>query len=113
MARVLIVEDDAQLSRAIARGLDAWYAVVEVADVAEALRALEGGGIDGIVCDWNIGEESGLELVAHVAFEFPHVRRVLMSGSTPSPMERARLYECDAEFLRKPFQMAALLAALK
>jgi DNA-binding response OmpR family regulator len=61
--RLLVVEDEADLADAIARGLRRHGYAVDVAGGAmTAEEKLRGNGYDLAILDWNLGDGSGLEL---------------------------------------------------
>jgi CheY-like chemotaxis protein len=80
---VLVVEDDEAVARVTRRQL--LYLGCEaaiVANVGQALRALERNEFDAVVTDYDLGEATtGLDLLERLAKEWPQIGRVLYSGS--------------------------------
>src|SRR5256885_10788939 len=103
MASILLVEDEAELARLVARELEAaGYEVERVGDGEAALRAVERGAPDLIVLDWMLPGLDGLEVL----------RRVRAHSAVPVLMLTARAEEVDRvvglevgadDYLTKPF----------
>lgn len=107
-ARVLLVEDNALVRRALARTLHTiGCAVVEAAGVDEARRLLDSGLQPSVLLtDIRMGGAlDGVELARWAAAHRPEVRVLLQSGHTD-----ARSLEFPV--LRKPFGMDELQDAL-
>lgn len=83
MSRLLLVEDDAVLLRAIVRCVRRHIPVVTATTATEALAILDGGDIAGILTDHDLGdkERTGAWLLAQAQVGHPHVRRILMTGN--------------------------------
>ncbi len=78
-ARILIVDDDPALRRAMLRMLRG-FEVATAETAADALRILGEGAFDAILTDFGIPGTDGLELLLEVEATYPTVRRYLMSG---------------------------------
>lgn len=80
MARLLVVDDEALLRRALRRTLErAGHEVVEAADVASARELLSRtDGIELVFCDVGLPGESGLELVR--SLEGSDIASVMLTG---------------------------------
>jgi DNA-binding response OmpR family regulator len=113
MPTILLVEDEIELARVIARELaNAGYRVIHVADGAAALRSLAQEPPDLVVLDWMLPQVDGLEVL----------RRLRGSSSVPVLMLTARSQEVDRviglelgadDYLTKPFGMRELLARVR
>lgn len=79
MPRILVVDDDPALRRALVRVLRA-AEVVPVVSAEEALVALSGSPFDAILTDYGIEPTDGVALLGEVARAYPTLRRYLMSG---------------------------------
>lgn len=110
--RVLLVEDDEGL-----RGLfrivlgRAGVEVTPASCGAEAIRLVEGGlGFDLLLTDVSMPGMSGVELAARVAERIiPPPRVLYLSGSRLDDLD----LPADAHMLQKPFEPAALVAAVR
>jgi putative two-component system response regulator len=80
-ARILLVDDEAQVRRALRRILmRAGYSVAEAGDVAQAREILRAEPPELIFCDVNMPGESGLELVRSAAAEYPDIVVIMLTG---------------------------------
>src|SRR4029077_18390620 len=112
LPHVLVVEDDRQISRLVARYLEANDCRVSIAaDGREMERALAASRIDLIVLDLMLPGEDGLSLC----------RRLRMSSQIPIVMLTARSEDVDRilglemgadDYLAKPFNPRELLARI-
>jgi two-component system response regulator VanR len=111
--RVLVVEDEADLADAVARGLREWSMAVDVAgDGEEALRSLGLFRYDVVVLDRDLPRVSGDEVCRRL-IERPDRPRVLMltaAGSVGDVVDGFALGADD--YLRKPFDFAELVARI-
>jgi CheY-like chemotaxis protein len=109
--RVLVVDDDALVVRAIARTLSTAHEVVSVTSAIDALTRLEAdAGFDVIVCDLMMPEMSGMDLHEHVSRAWPRLasRMVFLTGGAFTPQARAFLDRVPNQRLDKPFDPVVL-----
>lgn len=109
--RILVVDDHSEICELIAEVLrEDGHVVVSADSGAQARALLEGGErADVVLADVRMPGVGGAALVRWIrASEHRHVRVVLMSASPPP---RDVQGEADA-FLPKPFELAALVAAV-
>ena len=115
---LLLVEDDANLRKALARALDGrGFAVAAVASCSEALRHLaptenERAPLRFAVVDLRLPDGSGLDLVPVFLDRLPALRVVVLTGwgSIATALRALRLGAVD--FLAKPVEVDALVRAL-
>jgi CheY-like chemotaxis protein len=113
--RILLVDDDALVGRALTRLLRAEYEVVYRQHAREALQLLERGErFDVMLCDIVMPGMNGMELYDAVRERAPDMlgRIVFLSGATHVAAAREFLLGIPNEFLEKPVDQAALTAAL-
>lgn len=110
---VCIVDDEPPLRNQMARILGGAGMVVHTYANAEALLAEGEHPCDVLVADVNLPGESGVELARDLRQRRPQLRVVLLSGFTADPSATARLIAQGVVFLAKPFDAAALVAAVK
>ncbi|HEX9165164.1 MAG TPA: ATP-binding protein, partial [Gemmatimonadales bacterium] len=109
--RVLLVEDDADLRRALARYLARrGWTVEEASDGAAAIEALGRGGYDVVVSDARLPGTTGMTLHDQMT---PGPRFVLISGDAGSPEIEAFRERTGVAVLQKPFELEALAAAVR
>jgi two-component system cell cycle sensor histidine kinase/response regulator CckA len=81
----------------------------------EALRtvAARQGRIDLLLTDVVMPGMSGPQLAERVRVEYPAIAVVFMSGYTSDTMLRQGIEAGEADFVQKPFNIAALAAKLR
>ena len=109
--RVLIVDDEPAVARAIARAIGRDHAVQIVQSGREALGSILGGAeLDLILCDLMMPDMTGMDLYAelkrldHPAF----ARLVFMTGGAFTAEARAFLASVPNVRLDKPFNLRAV-----
>lgn len=107
--RVLIVDDDAALSRVFDRALKAdGHDVVCVSDGAEAVRLLQAQDFDVIVSDISMPRLGGIELLEAVRKNSSDIPVVLVTGE-PDVDTAIRAVEYEAfRYLKKPVNLDLL-----
>ena len=115
MAKILLVEDAADLAQVISRELEAaGYEVAHAADGLAALVLHAQHQPDLIILDWMLPKLDGLEVLRQI--------RQSASGAVPVLMLTARDEEADRviglevgadDYLTKPFSMRELLARVR
>ena len=80
--RVLVVDDDADILRALTWELEAFADVKALSSVSAALPLVERGRFDVVVADLRLPERWGDELLAYVAARSPSTKRLLLTGDS-------------------------------
>jgi putative two-component system response regulator len=111
--RILCVEDDAHVRSFIADVLDsAGHECVAAADAAEARALLSETRFAAVLCDINLPDESGFELLRHLRAQHPDVATLMVTGRTePALVDRA-LDLGAFGYVTKPFAADELLIDL-
>jgi PAS domain S-box-containing protein len=105
-ARILVIDDEPLVRRAVARSLEPEFEVVAVATAGEALRRLEcGEAFELILCDLMMPEMTGMELAARLEQKLPRMaaRMVFLSGGAFTAESAAFLTSVGNRFVEKPF----------
>jgi two-component system response regulator FixJ len=112
---ILIAEDDKQVRRSLTRILkEVGYSVVEASNGKEVLQDLKrSDDFCLLLTDIVMPEMEGLELITHLKRYHPKLPIVAMSGSFEGVFLNAARMLGATETLQKPFERAALLAALE
>ena len=112
--RILIVEDDPDMSRFIARGLsEQSYAVDVAATGGAAIEAATTAAYDAIILDAMIPPPDGFEVCRHLRAEGIDAT-ILMLTARDSLADRVEGLDSGADdYLVKPFEFAELLARLR
>jgi DNA-binding response OmpR family regulator len=110
--RILVVDDDALLRRALVRTLEqASFTVAAAADGQAALDLAQQYDYDLVLTDIQMPHMTGIELVRGLQREQRFMPVVMMSGGN---FDRDRLLHLGAvDILSKPFDMAEMLAVLR
>jgi len=111
-ARVLVVDDDAEVLAVLTEVLGAAGHVVEpVTDSRQALTRLGEGGYDAVVSDVQMPGLSGVELHAAVARDHPRLakRFILVSGDALRPEMREFVDRTGVPVLAKPFDIREMM----
>ena len=116
MARILVIDDDALLRRAIRVALEAaGYEVVEAGDGTAALHVYREQGADLLLVDLFMPEPDGLEVIRTVRAEVPDAKIIAMSGGGSLKLDLLAAAEAfgASRTLRKPFVPSVLLSAVR
>jgi PAS domain S-box-containing protein len=114
-ARVLIVDDEVMIGRAIHQALRNLHDVTWVGSALEAVAALRGGAVfDVILCDLLMPGMTGIELYEQLAAEHPAAaeRMVFLSGGTFSPLLQEFVDRMPGRHIAKPFSADDLRQAV-
>jgi two-component system OmpR family response regulator len=112
--RLLVVEDELRLARALQRGLGAEGFVVDLAaDGLSGLDLARHGGYDAMILDIMLPGLSGYRLVRQLRAERNWLP-VLMLSAKDGEYDQADGLDCGADdYLTKPFSYVVLLARLR
>jgi two-component system, OmpR family, response regulator len=112
--RLLVVEDEARLARALKRGLTADGFTVDVApDGVSGLTRARDGQYDAVLLDVMLPGLSGYEVVRRLRAEDNWVP-VMMVSAKDGPYDQADGLDYGADdYLTKPFDYVVLLARLR
>jgi two-component system, chemotaxis family, chemotaxis protein CheY len=114
---ILVVDDSGTVRQQVSMALkQAGFAIVEAADGEEALAALESNrAIDMVVCDVNMPNLNGLEMVERVKSNPEHkLLPILMLTTEGQPSMIRRAKEAGAVgWIVKPFDATQLVQTAK
>ena len=112
--RVLVVDDDAQVRRALHRVLSKDYDVETSASVDEALVALGQRDFDAVLCDVMMPNRTGLDLHTLVNGAYPEMltRLIFMTGGAFAPTLQAFFEQLSTPRLDKPLDARAVREAI-
>ena len=110
MTRILIVDDEPQILRALRINLTArQYEVLTAADGAQALAAARADRPDIVVLDLGLPDIDGVEVIADLRTWTP-VPIVVLSGRVDSHDKVDALDAGADDYVTKPFSLDELLA---
>jgi CheY-like chemotaxis protein len=113
---VLVVDDEPGVRKWLVRCLtEGGYQVIQAPDGPQALAKLaaHGGTIRAVVSDVKMPRMNGRELAARIAERWPHLPVLFISGFSGDELVERGLLDPGVPLLRKPFDAAALGAALR
>jgi phosphoserine phosphatase RsbU/P len=110
--RILVVDDDPGMRRAIERILAPTYSVESVSGATEAMDCLERSEFDLALVDVRLKEGDGYSLCHAIRARWPETDVILITGSISEPDEKLfrSLEEGAFYFLFKPFDRRVLRA---
>ena len=112
--RVLVVEDEVRMARALQKGLQAeGFAVDLVHDGQSGLEAARDGGYDAIVLDVMLPRLSGYNVVRTLRAEQNWVPVLILSAKDGEYDEADGLDVGADDYLTKPFSYVVLVARLR
>ena len=114
--RVLVVDDEMQITRVLRAALSAQgYDVRTANEPEEALRLVQDWMPDLMITDLMMPGMTGIELAIRFREKQPQCRILLFSGvaATADLLDKARAEGHDFQLLAKPVHPADLLAKLK
>lgn len=112
-ARLLIVDDEPQILRALRPGLEAaGYEVESVGDGADALQNIAARAFDIIIIDLGLPDMDGKDLIGRVR-EWTDTPIVVLSARDAEE-EKIKALDLGAnDFVNKPFSIGELMARLR
>jgi CheY-like chemotaxis protein len=112
IGRILLVDDEPLVGRAVARVLSPPHEVILAESGPDALARIEGGdrAFDLVLCDLMMPGMSGMDLHDRLRSIAPELSRrvVFLTGGAANPEARAFLERSQRPFVEKPFDPPAL-----
>ena len=114
ITRLLIVDDDPEITSALSRGLTLHGYETETENRADlALDRLRTGGFSGAIIDVMLGADSGLDLVRSARLAGITVPILMLSALSDVEQRTAGLEAGANDYVVKPFTFDELVARLK
>lgn len=111
--RLLIVDDEPQILRALRPGLEtAGYAVEAVGTAGEALQAIAARSFDVLIVDLGLPDMDGKDLIAR-AREWTDTPIIVLSARDAEQEKISALDLGANDFVNKPFSIGELMARLR
>jgi DNA-binding response OmpR family regulator len=115
-AVVLVIEDDAEMRRLLARALSRKYRVVEAEDGRRGVEVVKLLRPAVVITDIVMPDKDGIETIREIQALVPGTKIVAISGGGLSGnrmlLDEARAFGVDA-VLAKPFALEGLLATVE
>ena len=113
LAKILVVEDDASLLRAVTRVLvDLGHDVHGAATAEAAVAAASGFKADLLLADWLLRESRGIEVALAIRDKLPAVRTLFMTGLSAESIRKEAAQVSPWPILEKPIDLDAVEAAV-
>lgn len=113
---VLVVDDSATVRQQVGAALtQVGFKVVEAGDGIEGKGQLDKGGIDCVICDVNMPNKSGIDMVEEVKQDIRYKSLpivMLTTEGAPGLIQRAKQAGASG-WIVKPFKAEMLIAAVK
>ncbi|WP_159451447.1 response regulator transcription factor [Demequina sp. NBRC 110054] len=114
MARILVVDDDPELTDLLATVLTlASHEVSRAPTIAEAKESLRPGTTDLALVDLGLPDGSGHELVEHLASRFPAVGVIVVTADGREDEHVRGLKAGADDVVGKPFRVSTLVARVE
>lgn len=120
MRRILVVDDEPDVRRALARAIKlAGFAATEAGAADEALQQCDEHTFDVVVLDFIMPDMNGIELLARLRQRQPFIRSVLVSGKLDRTRDEKDIATALREaveadiYLHKPVANNALIDAIQ
>lgn len=112
--KLLIVEDEKNLSSALKRGFEKLGYAVDVAmDGEEALEYFFGAWYDAVILDLNLPKKDGLEVLREMRQENPDIRVLILSARSEIEDKITGLDLGANDYMGKPFHFQELEARVR
>ncbi|WP_108398367.1 response regulator transcription factor [Devosia submarina] len=112
--RILLVEDEMDMARALTAGLSRQDVVVDHAPTLEiAEEAVRSGVHDAVLLDRKLPDGDGLSLIPKIRSSHPGLPIIVLSALGSSDQRIAGLDSGADDYLPKPFSIDELLARLR
>ncbi|MDP5292946.1 response regulator [Oceanimonas sp. CHS3-5] len=108
---ILLLEDDeliADLVEAVVTGLGSHIRVTHATTLTAARNAWQRQGADLVLCDWNLPDGSGLDLVRLIRHNDQATPVIIISASSDREHVKLALHQGITDFIAKPFDVAML-----
>ena len=105
--RILVVEDEDVVARALCKLLAPYGDVVLAGTAREAERLLTTGPWDVLLIDLGLPDGSGMDVLAWARVNYPYTPAMILTGSV-DPGQINRAFDLDADYVMKPIERARL-----
>jgi two-component system cell cycle sensor histidine kinase/response regulator CckA len=115
-ASILVVEDEAKLASAVVDALsDAGYIVEHAPDGEAALRRVQSGAFDVVICDLKMPRMDGMAFYRQLSAASPDLskRVIFVTGDVAGTDAEMFLEESGCRWLAKPFRLGDLLRSVR
>lgn len=112
--RILVIEDDEAHRRLLAKALEPdGFAVETAASGEEGLERLRASAFSVVLCDLAMPGMGGLRTLKAIKAAFPALPVIIITGQATVDTAVEAMQSGASEYLRKPFDLRALVAAIR
>jgi len=112
--KLIVVDDEIDLAETLARFLSgSGYDCMTAFNVQKAIDLIIQNCPDLVITDYRLPDGDGFDVIKHVQQTLPRRPVILMTGYHDPRLEQAARTAGVAEYLRKPFPLAALTTAVQ
>lgn len=79
---ILLVDDEPAVLSLLTSQLQRDYTILTACSNDQACSVLRKHSVDMVLCDLNLGNDSGMQLLNWIQKEYPHTARILITGTT-------------------------------
>ncbi len=116
MAKILIVDDEAPVRKAIRLQLKGTgMEIIEAEDGEQGIKLLDSENaldVNVIICDVRMPKINGVEAVAYFRREYPAIPVVVLTGFPDAKLATAFMKEGAFDYLVKPVEKEALIEVI-
>lgn len=118
MGVILVVDDDAAIHDTIRMVLSrAGYGVIGASNARDAIALMregdQAGGVSVLLCDLNMPEMGGAELITHFNDHYPRIPIVVLSGAPDLEFLDAIVRKGVSDWIRKPATKDTILEKVR
>lgn len=111
--KILIIDDESMIRQVLTIHLNsAGYEVACAQCASEGIELIRSGSFSLVITDYNLPDKSGMEVLRAAKNGTPNLPVMVMSGFLDAELIERIMAEGAAQYLRKPFLKAAVLAAV-
>jgi len=111
--KLLIVDDELNVTRSLSRSLRDQFIVITAASAREALEVIDNNDIDVVLTDQRMPGMTGVELLKEIRLRKPQINGILLSGySDSSALVEALNIGSVRGFVPKPWDINTLRTKL-
>ena len=112
MARILVIDDDAEIRISLIKALEkVGHDVDEAGDGEEAIEYFTSMPYDVVISDINMPVKDGVESMLDLKTDYPDIKLIMISGEDASFLKTAEEFGANRAF-PKPFAIADILTAV-
>lgn len=112
--QILVVDDDPFINKLLKLGLeDDGFQVTTATCSTEASEQLRTHRIDLVLCDHDMPDGNGLELLRYASQLYPHLPFIMVTGRAELNLARDSIAAGALDFITKPFEISAVVRRIE